>query len=192
MIATLEKKPQQVEKLLPPPETPLDKTEVIAKKPPKLDGKYDKAYVKYIESLPKTGPLTLLWDEPDRSLSVEAQITFWSRFVIGLAQKQNVQVVVSSHSLVLLYMPTCFKYFKVIDVEEGYLAKSKGLLEEMKVIAAAVEEVHGKLKDEKPKEEPAHADEASAAKVRGSQKRGEVPGKDPRKGKASKARKDLG
>lgn len=144
------------------------------KAPPKFEeprkeaGDSEKAYYNYRKSLPRTGPVTLLWDEPDRSLSVEGQITFWSRFVLGLAQKHNVQVIVASHSLVLLSMPRFLKSFRIIDVEEGYLGRSKEQLEEMSLIARLLDkkaEEPSPEKEEPKPEEPAKGRRKSKKKT---------------------------
>jgi predicted ATPase len=124
------------------------------KSPPALsDRDGDKKYVKYVKSLPRTGPLTLLWDEPDRSLSVDAQLTFWGRFILGLAKQEKIQIVVASHSMVLLHMPHFLDSFKIIDVEKGYLEKCQKQLQELTGIIDVLRADHEKKKEPKP--EPA-------------------------------------
>lgn len=132
------------------------------KKPPKLEANKhsrdaQKAYLKYVETLPRDGRVTLLWDEPDRSLSIESQINFWSRFVLSFSRQENVQVIISSHSMVLLHMPKCVKDFTLIDVEANYLEKSKKQLEDLMGVVKNLEE---------KAQEKADAPQTTPAKVR--------------------------
>ena len=95
----------------------------------------EKAYVAYVKSLGRKGAYTLLWDEPDRSLSVENQIAFWTRFLPHLSDA-GLQIVVATHSTVAMMLPE-FKFVKMIDVQQGYLEKSKSQF--MRMIEFGVE-----------------------------------------------------
>lgn len=98
-------------------------------KPPdltKLKGELGQKLAEYVEKLPRTGPVTLLLDEPDRSLSVENQVLLWGG-ICARATVGNLQIIAATHSVIpLLYLPPDVN---VIDMEEGYLAHSKKMIE---------------------------------------------------------------
>lgn len=101
------------------------------KKPPVLkledeerDSETQKAYKEYRRGLPRDGRLTLLWDEPDRSLNVKNQIDFWSVFLPNMVRGTNYQIIIATHSLIPLLLPK-FGFFNLIDVEPGYYEQSK-------------------------------------------------------------------
>lgn len=110
----------------------------IVKKPPDLakfkgwSGYNDiwvgagKAFVKYVKSLPRTGPATLLLDEPDRSLDLPNQRDFWLKVVPSVGK--DVQVIVATHSPFALFT----KGAEMLDLVPGYAEESR------KAIAAAV------------------------------------------------------
>lgn len=99
-------------------------------KPPKpyteTEGKTGASYISfanYVSSLSRDGKPTLLWDEPDRSLSISNQILFWIKFLPQFSSRY--QVVIATHC----YIPMCLRgiseNFNIIDVQEGYLDESK-------------------------------------------------------------------
>lgn len=79
---------------------------------------------KYVKGLPRNGLMTILFDEPDRSLSLENQVVFWA--CLPYAAK-NRQVIVSTQSL----LPIMKQHGEVnlIDLEAGYLAHSKKMVD---------------------------------------------------------------
>lgn len=54
-------------------------------------------FIRYVQSLPRTGPVTFLMDEPDRSLSIANQRDFWELIIPDLAKQ--CQVIVATHSV---------------------------------------------------------------------------------------------
>jgi predicted ATPase len=85
-----------------------------------------KKFAEYVKSkIPKDGgKITLLWDEPDRSLSFENQINFWSIFLPNMSNALKIQIVIATHSYVPMFLPE-FGFMKIIDVQQGYKAKSR-------------------------------------------------------------------
>jgi predicted ATPase len=84
----------------------------------------EKAFGAYVKTLSRKGPVTILLDEPDRSLSIENQSLIWIGFT-NLAKK--FQVIMASHSLFpVLRAPDGAN---IIDMEQGYLANSKLILD---------------------------------------------------------------
>lgn len=76
-------------------------------------------FVDYINTLSQTGPVTVLFDEPDRSLSLGEQHGLWSITMPKWAMKA--QIIVASHSVFCLEHP-------VIELEQGYAAKCRNLI----------------------------------------------------------------
>ena len=131
--------------------------------PPKIEkhsGEHVKAYVKYVKSLSQKGPMTLFWDEPDRSLSVENQILFWTRFIPDMLTAMNVQVIIATHSYIPMILPK-FGFMNFIDVEQGYHAKSKKAFFNILSVSMDLEKKGNpppasapEVKDEKKRKEP--------------------------------------
>jgi hypothetical protein len=71
------------------------------------------AFVRYIKTLPRTGPSTLLLDEPDRSLSIPMQVSLWNNVMPKLAEK--FQVIAATHCLFALAFKDA-----LIDFKKGY------------------------------------------------------------------------
>lgn len=65
----------------------------------------------------KKGPLTILMDEPDRSLDLPSQVAMW-RFV--RAYSKRYQIIVAAHSLFALHLPEA----NYIELAPGYLHES--------------------------------------------------------------------
>jgi len=77
--------------------------------------------INYVKSLPRNGKITLLLDEPDRSLAIPNQIDLWNT-LSKIAEK--IQVILSSHSIFALkYKDNMF------DMKEGYIDKCLKILE---------------------------------------------------------------
>lgn len=73
-----------------------------------------KGFAEYAKSLPRTGQLTLLLDEPDRSLSLPVQFDLWTKAAPQWATR--VQVIVAAHSPFCLVAPNAH----IIDCVSGY------------------------------------------------------------------------
>lgn len=120
-----------------------------------------KKFAKYVSSLPRKGPMTLLLDEPDRSLSVENQAIIWA----GLSNwAKKFQVIVATHSLMpLLHLP---EGSTIIDMADGYLAHSRKVLylyregkpfAEIVRVAQIIREAEAKIAKAEAKEKPKSA-----------------------------------
>lgn len=59
-------------------------------------------FIDYVKPLNKTGIITFMMDEPDRSLSIEAQYAFWTNYIPKLLKKYNVQLIVATHCMFAL------------------------------------------------------------------------------------------
>jgi len=76
----------------------------------------------YLHSLGQTGPLTILLDEPERSLSLPKQ----KQLLCEAIPKQmgNLQVIIATHSVFALEIPGV----NIIDMEPGYVNVCKEIL----------------------------------------------------------------
>jgi predicted ATPase len=74
-------------------------------------------FTDYVNSLPRTGPITLLLDEPDRSLSIDNTIVLWQKVIPKLAE--NVQIITATHSPFALFLDANY-----LDLKAGYLQES--------------------------------------------------------------------
>lgn len=77
-------------------------------------------FADYVASLPRTGPVTLLLDEPDAHLSIPNQERFWRVAIPRLSEGR--QVVVASHSAFALRAP------RLLDLEPGYSDRCRAAL----------------------------------------------------------------
>ena len=75
-------------------------------------------FAKYVSKLDRTGPATLLLDEPDKSLSIENQIMFWKDIIPKMSTK--LQLIVASHSPFCINVKANF-----IDMQNGYLEETR-------------------------------------------------------------------
>lgn len=88
---------------------------------------------KYVKGLPRTGPATALFDEPERALDITTQIMFWQKLMPAVAKK--IQVIVTSHSPLALFAPGA----TIIDMTPGTAEKAaNGVLEFMKNAPAPI------------------------------------------------------
>jgi len=86
---------------------------------PKSQGEVD-----YIRSLPRNGKRTILFDEPERSLSLPKQLALFG----ALDNFENdYQLIISTHSPLILFKPN----INLIDVEPGYAAECMNILAEL-------------------------------------------------------------
>ena len=99
----------------------LERPDLLKLKPRDYD-ETGKGFLEYVKKLPRKGPLTVLLDEPERSLDADAQILFWSRILPAVAKE--IQVIVTSHSPFALFVPGA----NVIDMELGYSEKTRKLV----------------------------------------------------------------
>lgn len=113
--------------------------------PPEKD-KYNEAFVDYLATKPCKGYMTLLWDEPDRSLDVPNQVAMWTNFLPQIGN--SCQIICATHSFCPLLL-TQAPFLNIIDVQEGYLAKAKNEL----LNVFAIHEFSERVKDDDAKKE---------------------------------------
>ena len=77
-----------------------------------------KAFVRYIKSLPRCGPATLILDEPDRGLSYEFNQRFWSKVLPTWCESKNLQIIVSTQSIWPALME--LDSINIIEMRKGY------------------------------------------------------------------------
>lgn len=80
--------------------------------------------VQYIQSLPRDGKITLLLDEPEKSLSIPKQIEL---FEVLVKLSEHFQLIIATHSPFILY----FKKANIIDFTPGYVKESKALIKKI-------------------------------------------------------------
>lgn len=68
--------------------------------------------------LPKSdAPVTLLLDEPERALDLNAQLKFWADLMEFSAQP-NVQIIIATHSIIPMFMPDIKVNY--VEMTDGY------------------------------------------------------------------------
>jgi ABC-type lipoprotein export system ATPase subunit len=72
------------------------------------------AYADYVSSLPRSGRVTLIADEPDRSLSIPNQVEIW-KILLGWSKK--IQIIAATHSPFALAVGKA----NLVDMVPGYL-----------------------------------------------------------------------
>lgn len=82
--------------------------------------KFNHAEALYLSSLNKTGKHTILFDEPERSLSMPKQMALFN----ALDQFNEFQIIISTHSPLILFKENA----NIIDVESGYAQECVQLL----------------------------------------------------------------
>lgn len=102
----------------------LAKAPTLSTKAQHKDDRVEKAYIDFVKKLPRDGPRTLLWDEPDRSLDAETQIDFWLKWIPRLVKKFNIQIIASSHSFVPPLLAEA-KTFNVVELHEGKIREMR-------------------------------------------------------------------
>lgn len=83
----------------------------------------EKAEVSYIESLPRNGKITIMLDEPEKSLSIPKQIEL---FDLLKSFQDKFQIIISTHSPFILFQ----KDIKIFDMEDGYIDTCKNIIKE--------------------------------------------------------------
>lgn len=86
-------------------------------------------YVKALRGRKKAGKVTVLLDEPDRSMDLEVQAKFWSEGMPRLLG-DGLQVIVSTHSPHALFIESRIPGAAVIDLEPGYAKRCADALRE--------------------------------------------------------------
>jgi ABC-type lipoprotein export system ATPase subunit len=92
----------------------LNKIFNILENPPKISGSSNEA--KYIKSLPRNGKITVLFDEPERALSLPKQMELFE-LLRDISDKY--QVIVATHSPFILFQ----EGVNIIDMEDEYSLK---------------------------------------------------------------------
>jgi predicted ATPase len=108
----------------------LNKIFHIAKNPPDFTqtspnpgNRYEQMEKQYVNSLPRNGKVTILLDEPEKSLSIPKQIEMFSY----LKQFQNdFQIIIATHSPFILFE----EGIKIFEMEDGYVETCKKLIKE--------------------------------------------------------------
>lgn len=77
----------------------------------------------YVETLPRDGLVTILMDEPGRSLDIPIQVLFWKNVLPKIAKTH--QVIVATHSAPALWADDV----NMIDMVPGYAETSRRLLD---------------------------------------------------------------
>lgn len=131
---------------------------------PKRKSELEAAFAEWVKTLPRTGPNTVLLDEPDRSLSIENQAIVLS----GLPNlAKRFQVIVTTHSPLLL-LKLYGEDTNLIDMEKGYLEHSKRILDlytkgepfgEIMRVAQVIRMAEAKIAQEEAKKKDVKKDE---------------------------------
>lgn len=77
--------------------------------------------IEYVKSLSRTGPMTILMDEPDRSMSLPNQLMMWLDVFPVRAEK--FQVIVATHNSLVLDM----KNANFIEMNRGYMKQCRNI-----------------------------------------------------------------
>ena len=68
--------------------------------------------------LPKPdAPITILLDEPERALDLNAQLQFWADLT-AFCKQDNVQIIIATHSIIPMFMPDI--QVNYVEMTEGY------------------------------------------------------------------------
>lgn len=110
----------------------LNKIFNIAKNPPEFtkttpnNNRFEHMEVAYVNSLPRNGKVTILLDEPEKSLSIPKQIELFK----FLKEFQNdLQIVISTHSPFILFEDN----INIIEMEDGYIQTCKDVIKECSI-----------------------------------------------------------
>lgn len=98
----------------------LERPDLLKLKP--RDDETSRKFLAYVRKLSRKGPLTLLLDEPERSLDIDAQILFWTRILPAVAKE--LQVIVTSHSPFALFVPDV----NVVELEPGSAERTRKIV----------------------------------------------------------------
>lgn len=79
--------------------------------------------IAYIASLPKTGKMTLLLDEPERALALPKQRELFDMLV---DLSKQFQIIIATHSPFVLFV----KGANIIDINEGYADECRNIIKE--------------------------------------------------------------
>lgn len=81
---------------------------------PNKNNNYEQMEVSYIKSLPRNGKVTVILDEPEKSLSIPKQINLFKAL---RQQSTNIQFIIATHSPFILFETD----FNIVDMESGYV-----------------------------------------------------------------------
>jgi predicted ATPase len=105
----------------------LNKIFNIAKDPPKFTEwlpnghRYERMEADYVRSLPYTGRVTILLDEPEKSLSIPKQIEL---FRLLQSFGKDFQIIIATHSPFILFE----EGLNIIEMEPGYIEQCKQII----------------------------------------------------------------
>ena len=111
---------QRINKIMQVIQTPPDLSRVP-------DHVYDKqkaaAEIEYLASLPRKGPMTLLFDEPERAIALPKAKELFEIFV---TLSKSFQIIMATHSPFILFV----KEANIIDMEPGYSDTCREIIKE--------------------------------------------------------------
>ena len=90
---------------------------------PNPNNKYEQLEVQYIRSLPRNGKVTILLDEPEKSLSIPKQIEL---FRLLKSFQDKFQIIISTHSPFILFEDG----INIIEMEGNYIETCKNTIKE--------------------------------------------------------------
>lgn len=94
--------------------------------PPNVHNRDDaQMELEYFKSLPRNGKITLLFDEPEKSLSIPKQIEL---FKVLTQLSEHFQVIIATHSAFILD----FKKVNIIDFTPGYMKEVTKAIKDVK------------------------------------------------------------
>ena len=82
---------------------------------PNKNNSYEQMEVSYINSLPRNGRVTIMLDEPEKSLSIPKQIELFE--ALRQQTRRGIQFIIATHSPFILFEND----FNIIDMEQGYV-----------------------------------------------------------------------
>ena len=99
--------------------------QIKSSKPPRImgDPNTNVAEAKYISSLARNSVYTILFDEPERSLSMPKQLALFN----ALNAFNDYQIIIATHSPLILFKEN----INIIDMEEGYAQECIQILVDM-------------------------------------------------------------
>jgi predicted ATPase len=111
--------------------TPPDFTSVT----PNKNNSYEQMEVSYIRSLPQNGKVTVILDEPEKSLSIPKQILLFETI---RQQSKHIQFIIATHSPFILFEND----FNIIDMEPGYIDTCKSVIKNIKTTLETLEQTY--------------------------------------------------
>jgi ABC-type lipoprotein export system ATPase subunit len=90
---------------------------------PNPGNRFEQMEVQYIRSLPRNGKVTILLDEPEKSLSIPKQIEL---FRLLKSFQDKFQIIISTHSPFILFEDN----INIIEMESDYINTCKNIIKE--------------------------------------------------------------